>query len=244
VKLVLDLGNTLSKAAVFSGNKMLFSRNYEKLSADDLNSILSNFPQVKKSLLCSVIDHPEELQKILEDKTRFTLLNEKTPLPIKNLYLQPKTLGKDRLANAVGGNSIYPGENVLVLDAGTCIKYDLVNSDNEYLGGAIAPGLNMRYKALNDYTAKLPLLKLSENEVLIGRTTDESLTSGVQNGAVSEADGMIKSFLAKYPDLKIVLTGGDMLFFKERLSEKNSIFADPFLLMKGLNTILDHNNRQ
>lgn len=171
-------------------------------------------------------------------------LNEKTKLPLKNRYKTPGTLGKDRLATAVGANYLFPSRNVLAIDAGTCIKYDFVNSKNEYLGGAISPGLDMRFKALHHFTAHLPQLKKMKtaNVNLIGRTTRDSILSGVQNGAIAEISGMIKCYQDKYENVHVILTGGDSVFIRTLVSEKNRIFAAPDLTLLGLNVILNYNN--
>lgn len=241
MKLTIDIGNTLTKAAVFKGNELKEGFSFSGLAGFDLNKILKNYPAVKSAIVSSVINNDDGLINNLKEKVSLIVIDHQTKLPVKNNYKTPETLGKDRISNAVGANFLFPGENVLIIDAGTCIKYDFVSKNNSYEGGSISPGLQMRYKALNIFTSKLPLLEISEKEILTGRNTEESITSGVQTGIIAEAEGIIEKYLEKHPDLKIVITGGDMQFFKARLSKKNSIFADPFLLMKGLNTILDLN---
>ena len=134
---------------------------------------------------------------------------------------------------------MYKNENVLVIDAGTCITYDLVNTNNQYLGGAISPGIEMRFNALNKYTGKLPLIQMRNYDGITGKTTEESILSGVLNGSINEIKETIRLYEEQYPDIKIVITGGDAKFFAKAL--KSSIFADPFLVLKGLNEIVDHN---
>lgn len=241
MKLTIDLGNTLIKAAVFQVKELKEAFTFSRVGDFDLNKILKKYPEVKSAIVSSVINDDAGLINNLKDKVSFIKLNHQTKIPIKNHYKTPETLGKDRLSNAVGANSLFPGVNVLVIDAGTCIKYDFVSSNNSYEGGSISPGLQMRYKALNAFTGKLPLVKISAKEVLTGKNTEESIVSGVQTGIIAEAEGIIEKYIEKYPDIKFVITGGDMEFFRAGLSKKNSIFADPFLLMKGLNTILDFN---
>ena len=164
----------------------------------------------------------------------------KTPTPVKNLYKSANTLGSDRLASAVGGNFLFPNKNVLVIDAGTCIKYNFINNKNEYIGGAISPGLQMRFKALHTFTARLPLLDIDENyDAIIGTTTNESILSGVEMGAVAEMQSFVDQYKQQYSDVVCLLTGGDANFFEKRL--KKPIFADQFLILKGLNIILENN---
>lgn len=175
---------------------------------------------------------------------KFIELSGKTSLPVKNLYKTPETLGKDRIANAAGANYYFPGRNVLSIDAGTCIKYDFVNSENEYSGGAISPGLDMRFKALHHFTAQLPLIKKmkSGGENLIGQTTKDSILSGVQNGVMAEISGIINQYRDKFKKVSVIITGGDSIFINTLVSKKNRIFAVPDLTLLGLNIILDFNN--
>jgi type III pantothenate kinase len=148
-------------------------------------------------------------------------------------------LENDRLAAAIAGATLYPGSNVLVIQAGTCITYEFINAQGEYIGGAISPGIQMRYKAMNTFTGKLPLIEHKKFDGLIGQTTEESILSGVNNGILAEVDGIINAYKSQYPDLTIILSGGDADFFVKQL--KNSIFAVPNIVLKGLNIILDFN---
>jgi len=176
----------------------------------------------------------------LKDKVNnFIYLNKKTKLPIINLYESPDTLGKDRLAAIIGANNIFKNQDVLVIDAGTAITFDFINKNNEYIGGNISPGLEMRYKSLNLFTSKLPLIKKDEKFNLIGKNTKEAIISGVQNGLVFEIDSYINIFKEKFNNIKIILTGGDSFFFEHKL--KNCIFAEVFLIAIGLNKILIYN---
>jgi type III pantothenate kinase len=150
-------------------------------------------------------------------------LNHKTKLPISIKYKTPDTLGADRVANAVASNDRFPNDHVLAIDAGTCIKYDLVDDNQCYHGGAISPGLTMRFKALNTFTDKLPLVQRSDQGMWLGQTTEESIQTGVEHGAVQEVKGFIESYEKEFPNLKVILTGGDASFFESRL--KKQIFA-------------------
>ncbi|HPT10202.1 MAG TPA: type III pantothenate kinase, partial [Bacteroidales bacterium] len=196
-------------------------------------------PGIQRCILSTVIDYPSPIKRFLSSKLFFLELDEKTPLPLKNRYRSPATLGKDRLAAAVGGTALFPGEPVLVINAGTCITYDLVSSRNEYLGGAITPGLQMRLQALHTFTGKLPLISLRNSEILTGRTTEESILSGVLAGTAAEMEGMVDRFSAQNPELKTILSGGDQNYFNKRL--KISIFARPNIVLSGLQQILQFN---
>jgi type III pantothenate kinase len=161
-----------------------------------------------------------------------------------NAYASPETLGNDRLANAVAASALYPSRNVLILDAGTCIKYDFISAEKIYTGGAISPGLSMRFMAMHNYTARLPLLNPAMDELiqkaqLTGSDTYHAMLSGVVNGAVFEAEGFIAAYAENYPDMLVLVTGGDRLFFEKHL--KSEIFAHSNLVLPGLHVILDHN---
>ena len=166
-------------------------------------------------------------------------LSHKTSLPINLNYKTPETLGKDRIANIVAVSEEYPNKNAVVIDAGTCITYDFINKNKEYLGGRISPGLEMRYKSLNEFTELLPKLSFSGESKFIGDDTDSSILSGVEQGVLSEVDSLISVFRKENEDLIVVVTGGDTFFFENAL--KNSIFADQNLVLKGLNIILKYN---
>ena len=195
---------------------------------------------VAHCIVGSVVNEMESFIMTLQKKCPVLIFSSETSTPLKNLYRSAQTLGTDRLAGAVGGGRLFPNQNVLVIDAGTCIKYNFVNSNNEYIGGAISPGLNMRLKALHTFTSRLPLLKVDEDyNTLVGTNSVESILSGVQLGVVAEIEGCIALYRQQYPDIKVVITGGDVNFFEKRL--KNSIFADEYLILKGLNIILEHN---
>ncbi|MGQ0828022.1 MAG: type III pantothenate kinase [Bacteroidota bacterium] len=235
MQLVIDIGNTRVKAAVFEQKELkhffVFESMEQLLSADLLKKY-----SVNKAIISTVVDGPEFVEQ-LRKEIPVLLFYTDTPTPLKNLYQSAHTLGSDRLAAAVGGNVLFPNKNLLIIDTGTCIKYNFVNNKNEYIGGAISPGLQMRFKALNTFTSRLPLLEPDENfNVLIGTNSNESILSGVEIGAIAEVDGIIERYIQQYKDIKIVLTGGDTNFFEKRL--KKPIFADQNLILKGLNEIL------
>ncbi len=239
MQLVIDIGNTRVKAAIFERGELKHFFVYDSTTELLASGILEKYP-IKNCILASVVNEIEPFLEKLRWKVEVLLFNADTPVPIKNLYKSAHTLGSDRLAGAVGGNNFFPNSNVLVIDAGTCIKYNFITNNNEYLGGGISPGLQMRFRAMHTFTSRLPLLEVDEKaEILIGKDSNESIVSGAQNGAVAEIDGIITQYKEQYPDIKVVLTGGDVNFFEKRL--KNSIFADQNLILKGLNVILEYN---
>ncbi len=241
MKLVIDLGNTFQKLAVFSGEDIVFTEAPEKITMKTLLSVFNRFA-IRSAIISSVIHHDKELDSIVRSRCRCIVLDQQTPLPVLNKYDSPENLGRDRLAAAVAGSSIYPNRNVLVVDAGTCIKYDFVNAQSEYLGGAISPGLRMRFNALHTFTEKLPLIELVEFNSLTGKTTEESLLSGVINGTLAEIDGIIDRYRRIYPEIQIVLSGGDAEYLASKL--KNEIFAVSNIVLYGLKIILDYNDKQ
>lgn len=233
--LILDIGNTRVKYAV--ERHIGAFENFSQSAADE---IFSAFPGIQSCIISSVKDiAPELLKNISEKVNNFIFFNELTPIPIKNLYQQPESLGKDRLAGVIGAHTIFPGESVLVVDMGTAITFDLIDSESNYRGGTISPGLSTRFKALNKFTDKLPLCKPSNTEHLIANNTKDAIISGVQNGIIFEINGYIEAHEEHYPNLKVIITGGDALNFVKKL--KNPIFAQPNLIFIGLKTILRYN---
>jgi type III pantothenate kinase len=239
MNLVIDIGNTRIKAAVFERNELkeffVFTEPLQLLQS----GVFSKY-SISACILGSVVNEMEHFLEELRKRTSVFLFMSDTPTPVKNLYKTAHTLGSDRLAGAVGGNAMFPDSNLLVIDAGTCIKYNFVTEKNEYIGGAISAGLQMRFKSLHTFTSRLPLLELDENfNKLIGTTSNESILSGIELGTLAEVQGLIEQYRELYPDIKILVTGGDVKFFEKRL--KKPIFADSFLILKGLNAILQHN---
>lgn len=235
MNLVVDVGNTAVKVGVFKDKSLLFSDTYLSSNINDLLKNLQNFP-IDAGILSAVSSVDPKLLNYLNSLKRYIQLDANTPLPIKNNYKSPTTLGADRLSNAVGAADLYPSKPVLVMDAGTCLKFDFVHPADGYLGGSIGPGLWMRYKSLNYYTAALPLLEPIEFADLIGSDTKSSIHSGVLNGMISEINGMIEQYLNQFPDLVVVITGGDHQYFLNSL--KTYIFAAPNLTLIGLEVIL------
>ena len=241
MNLVVDIGNSKVKVAVFEIDTMIFSIVCEETSLLDELKKISNKYQIVQSIVSSVKDIEDEYFEELQKLPSLLLLNSDTQVPFKNLYSSPSTLGNDRIALAAAAVSKYPQKNSLIIDAGTCITYDFINSSNEYMGGAISPGLEMRYKALHQHTSKLPLLSKNEVYRRTGFSTTESIHSGVINGVICEIEGVITQYKQDFHDLTVVLTGGDTKFLSKQL--KNSIFANQNFLLQGLNKILTFNNQ-
>lgn len=241
LRLIVDFGNTLTKAAIFENGKVVSLMKVPLLTEDQLNGFLSGMT-IADAITATVIDIPADIAKYLDTRFHHISLDHTTPVPIVNLYKTPETLGKDRLAMVVAAASHFPGKNCLVIGAGTCITYDFIDSGSRYHGGSISPGINIRFKALHTFTEKLPLITPQQNVELTGNTTERSILSGVLVGSEAEMDGIIGNYRTLYDDLQVILTGGDMNYFKERL--KNRIFAAENLVLTGLNVILDFNVRK
>ncbi len=240
MRLIVDIGNTFTKLGVSDKtnkitNLVSFTNNNQQIydyivSYSIKNAIISNVGSNNFKLI--------ELLKNLEIPSIF--FNHKTPIPIKNLYSTPETLGVDRLAAIVGAFSLFKNKNILIIDAGTALTIDFINEKAEYLGGNISPGIEMRFKALNKFTSKLPLVSKSNNFNYIGNSTKNAIISGVQQGMINEIEGYINNFSKKYKNLKVILTGGDSFFFEKNI--KNTIFANSELVLYGLNYILQYND--
>lgn len=238
MNLVIDIGNTLVKAALFQNSELFEIKIFHSVS--ELLSDNNFIKQAKNAIIGSVVDDLESFYSSLNTKIPTLIFNSQTVTPLSNLYTSSATLGSDRFAASVGAHTLYPNSNVLVIDAGTCIKYNFTNSKNEYLGGAISPGIEMKFKALEYFTSKLPLINFDRSYTeLIGENTKNSILSGVLNGSVAEIDGLISDYKSKFPDIICILTGGDSEFLAKRL--KNSIFTHQNLVLKGLNDILNYN---
>lgn len=241
MNLIIDIGNTAVKVAFFQDSNLVKNVVFPILEADQIKSYVQN-SDYKRAIVSSVASL-EFTNQLLNCVKKPLNLSEGTPLPFSNKYGSPTTLGKDRIANAAGGFTAFPNQNVLIVDAGTCLKFDIITNQKHYLGGAISPGLTMRFKALHNFTANLPLIEHYDEQLpLIGTDTQSSMKSGCINGMKNEIVETINQYNKSFNDLKVILTGGEAHFFENIvLSEKNSIFADPFLTLKGLNTILNHN---
>lgn len=240
--LILDFGNTFYKGAVFDQQKLIYKFFGTQLQLEELVRLKKDLPKLNKAIYSSVIDLDPALKDFLNSEFNSIELTHKTRLPIQNRYKTPETLGKDRLAAAVGAAQLYPNQNLLIIDAGSSITYEIVIS-NAYLGGAISPGIQMRLKSLHQFTGKLPLVNAPLGKVnLLGNTTEEAILSGVLNGILMEVDGIIDYYKKIYPDLFVIFTGGDLKHFDKNL--KNNIFAAENLVLQGLNFILEYNDNK
>ena len=234
--LTIDVGNTNVKVAVFKQFNLLDKFVFQKNNfQNNFQIVFKKYPNHKKAVLSSVSLLDEKDIIWLKNQIEIIEINSNSVFPFINHYTTPNTLGIDRMVLAAGAVIEYPNQNILIIDAGTCVTYDFITNKKEYLGGAISPGLNMRYKALNDYTAKLPLLENNTPDNFIGNSTSQSIHSGVVNGLCYEIKGFISEFSVKNEQFIIILTGGDAIFLANRL--KSTIFADENFLLKSLHQL-------
>ena len=237
--LCFDFGNTRLKCAVFEEREL---REVLVLADDSEKTIKGLIEKYRpeKSLLSSVIDHNPAVEAVLHQSTKFHKLDHRSKIPITTPVGKPETIGADRLGLVVAAADLFPGKNNLVIGLGTAITYNFINKYNEFLGGGISPGMELRFKSLEIYTAKLPLIEKDWNFPLVGYDTRTNILSGVMLGMAKEIDGMIDAYAEKYGNFNVLLTGGDAPFFVYHL--KNMIFADPNLIYKGLYAISEFNN--
>ena len=237
--LCLDFGNTRLKAAIFRNDELVKEFFLADDSIETITSVLDEH-QPERSILSSVINHHSAIEILLSSKTVFHKLSHLTTVNFTSPVAKPETIGADRLALVAAAVHFYPGRNNLVIGLGSCITYNFVNQYHQFLGGSISPGMDMRFKAMNDFTAKLPLVQADWNYPLIGYDTKTNLQSGVITGIACEIDGFIEKYAQKYGNFNVVLTGGDAAYFARRL--KNRIFADSNFLFKGLYALSETNN--
>lgn len=238
--MIIDIGNTVAKLVAFDGEEPI----EEIRTSNDSLSALGAFA-AKYAFTHGIVGTVKELTAEAEEQLRnlhipILRFSPQTPVPITNRYRSPKTLGADRLAAAVGARSLKPGKDLLIIDAGTCITYEVIDAKGNYWGGNIAPGMQMRLRALNEFTAKLPLVSAEGDVPGMGYDTETAIRSGVLRGMKYEIEGYIRSMRSKYPKLLVFLTGGDKINFDATI--KSIIFADKFIVPRGLNKILDYNH--
>ena len=239
VTLCFDFGNTRKKVAVFANEQLKEAIVLADDNTSTIASLIENFKPTK-SILSSVIDHNTEIESLLDTHTRFHKLSHQTKIAFTTPVGKPETIGADRLALCAAAVHFFPKANNFVIGLGSCITYNFINKNHEFLGGGISPGLEMRLKSLNQFTAKLPLVKPSREVPLIGYDTATNILSGVVLGMAMEIDGFIDSYRAKYGNFNVLLTGGDSPYLAQHF--KNRIFADPDLIFKGLYAISEVNN--
>ena len=234
-----DFGNTRLKCGVFNDGIFKEEIVLEQADKSTIQQLL-DLHTPNKSILSSVINHPIEIDELLDQKTRFHKLGHSSKLPFTTPVGKPETIGADRLALCAAAVDLFPHKHNLAIGLGTCITYNYINSSHEFLGGSISPGMNMRFRAMHEQTALLPLIKAESQFPLIGFDTKTNLLSGVILGMAKEIDGIIEAYSLKFNNFNVLLTGGDMGFFESHL--KNKIFADPNLIYKGLYAISEYNN--
>ncbi|MFS4468579.1 type III pantothenate kinase [Maribacter sp. 2210JD10-5] len=240
MNLIIDAGNTRIKLAVFQKNNMVYNETIT-LNAfqEGIKFVFEKYPRINAAIVSSVGFLTKSHEDILQLYCKVHKLSYKSNLPFKNSYATPQTLGVDRIALVAAAYYNKPHSNTLVIDTGSCITFDIINDFDEYLGGAISPGIQMRYTAMHEQTSRLPLLKREEVLDYIGNSTENSMHSGVIYGVANEIDAAIDMYKSRFKDLTVILTGGDAQFLSERL--KNTIFADSKFLLKGLNHLLEYN---
>ena len=239
MNLVVDIGNTLLKLAVFDGGRLVAQQCVGELREETVAGLLGG-ARAARAVVASTRGEAPAIVEAVRRHTDYLLeFTPATPVSIVNAYLTPATLGRDRLAAAVGAATLYPGRNALIVDFGTAVTLDFVSADGVFRGGCISPGMAMRFRALHEYTAALPLCDATDSAELLGRTTDEAVRLGVMNSLAFEIEGYIARMQGEIEDLCVIFTGGDTNFFAKRI--KNTIFANCNLVFWGLNRILEYN---
>ena len=237
--LCFDFGNTRLKCGVFKNDLISEVIVLDDGSKEAMEQVMERYLP-EKTILSSVIGHDQEVEKILSSRSSFHKVSHLTKLPFTTPVNKPETIGADRIALAAGVVYFYPGKNNLVIGMGSCITYNFINKYNQFLGGSISPGMEMRFRSLQTFTAKLPLVQPDWNFPLIGYDTRTNILSGVLLGMCNEIDGIIKAYAKKFNNFNVVLTGGDTPYFVHHF--KNKIFADPDLIFKGLYAISEYND--
>ena len=232
----IDLGNTSAKCGIFEGDELV-----EKLEGLGIEQLIDmvNHRLPANVILSSVNQEVGAIADKITKEVNCLIMSHKTPVPVKNHYQTKDTLGLDRLAGVVGANNLFPDKNNLVVDTGTCITYDLVNKEGEYEGGAISPGIHLRFRSIHEFTARLPMVEAEEEVPWLGKTTKLSILSGVLHGTMAEITQMIRMYASKFADLRIIVCGGDSQLLKRNLSVHVTFIPD--LVLIGLNRILGYN---
>ena len=240
MNLVVDIGNTRTKLAFFEKNALVEKAIGETSALSWLSGRLQDGRIVNGAILSVTGQDTEGVENFLENHFPYIKFGHKTPIPIHNTYASPETLGKDRLAAVIAANFLFPEQNCLVIDGGTCMTYNFLDKHGTFIGGNIAPGLTMRFRAMNHFTAKLPLVERNtENLTLLGDTTETAMRAGAQIGLLSEVEGFVTRLTEKQGPLKVILTGGDGQFLYDNLLVKEKYF-EPYLVLQGLNQILNY----
>jgi type III pantothenate kinase len=236
--LCLDFGNTRMKCGVFVDGEFQEEQILENDHEDTIRVLLDRY-QPSRTILSSVIHHNPRVEELLRATTHFHKLDHHSKVPVTTPVGKPETIGADRLALVVAAVTLFPGKNNLVIGLGSAITYNYINKDKEFIGGGISPGMEMRFRSLHEYTAKLPLVKADWNFPLAGYDTRTNILSGVILGMAKEIDGIIGAYQEKYDNFNVLMSGGDSAYFTRHL--KSKIFADPYLIYKGLYAISEYN---
>jgi len=239
MNLILDIGNTFIKLAIYANDEIVYYKRYEKLLVKDIQLLRKKYP-FTQSIISTVRKSLPYVVQHLQKNYHLILLSHKTKVPVKILYKTPHTLGLDRLAAVVGAVHQYPKKRILVIDIGTCMTYDYVDERLNYQGGNISPGIELRLQAMHHFTSSLPLVKRKNNEDVIGRSTKSAIQNGAIWGIKFEIERIIDYLTKKWGRLTVILTGGDAIYFGDLIESK--IFVNPNLVLDGLNHILKQNH--
>jgi len=238
--LCIDQGNSSTKIGIFKQDKLIKRIVFEQFTRKEIEMIFGKHA-ISSCIFSSVAVYDESTVSELRNKVElFIEFSHKTAVPIDNRYATPQTLGKDRLAGVVGAAFLKPDTDILVIDAGSAITYDFIDANGVYWGGNISPGIDLRLRALHEFTGRLPLVEAKAESPLIGNNTQLAILSGVLYGIVFEIDGYVEYLQKEHPLLSVFLTGGSTFYFASKL--KSAIFADENLVLIGLNRILQYNN--
>jgi len=238
MNLCIDIGNTRIKIGVFEQGKMIYNDAFDTKSVAEVHELMHKY-QITEAISCSTRKRITAFEKRIQAKIPLLRLTHNTPIPIENKYHTPETLGKDRLAVVIGCTKIYPKTNCLVIDAGTCITYDLIDAEGRYWGGNISPGLRMRAEAMDTFTSALPLVEPVYHADYIGKSTEMAMQNGVVYGTILEMRAFIAMIKEDMGEINVIITGGDAPFFEDLLNSK--IFAHSFLVLEGLDVIINYN---
>ncbi|MFI3318379.1 MAG: type III pantothenate kinase [Rikenellaceae bacterium] len=238
MNLIVDIGNTMVKMAIMDGGELVEQVRSSDFDDRLMGELCKKF-NPRGGIICSTRGDVRDIVARMEHLLPLLILDGRTPLPIKINYKTPQTLGRDRVAAAVGAQELYPGRNILIVDFGTAITADIVSCDDGFMGGTISPGVMSRFRSLHDYTASLPLCAPTYQELELAQSTEEAIVQGVMNSVAFEIEGYIERYMLKFDELLVIFSGGDAIFFEKRI--KNAIFANREILFVGLNRILEYN---
>lgn len=242
MRLIIDIGNSRAKLAVYSSQTLIYLNIQKRLSLIIVEDLFNRFPTINMAIISDVGYKGNEIISIkdfISQNSNLVEMSYSLSFDFINKYETPQTLGLDRIAGIIGAKTIFESENILIIDAGSCITYDFIDKNNNYYGGAISPGPIMKFRALNNFTANLPLISNVSKSPMLGKNTKESIYSGVVNGSLFEIQGFIDYYKSQVSDLKIIITGGDGDFISKNLNE--IILLEENLVLFGLNIILESN---